>query len=134
KGTLQIQTPKVEESIDFGAVQEDVTTTLGGDGSVSTLVKEDISDIGFKATGVGRNDAPVNISGRSDKALIDVGVDGFKSRRAFELWGLLASHPARADLATHEPELKGMLRELAAPGLRFAEGIEAQKTLVTSPI
>jgi hypothetical protein len=134
KGTLHIQTPKAEEAVDFGAVQENVTTTVGGDGSVSTLVKEDISDIGFKAAGLGKNDAPINISGRSDKALIDLGVDGFKSRRAFDLWGLLASHPARADLAAHEPELKGLLRELAAPGLKFAEGIEAQKTLVTSSI
>jgi hypothetical protein len=134
KGTLQIQTPKVEESIDFGAVQENVTTTVGGDGSVSTQVKEDISDVAFKATGVGRNDVPVNVSGRSDKALIDVGVDGFKSRKAFDLWGLLASHPSRADLAGHEAELKGLLRELATPGLKFAEGIEAQKMLVASPI
>jgi hypothetical protein len=133
KGTLQIQTPKVEQSIDFGAVQENVTTTVG-DGSVSTLVKEDIFDIGFKATGIGRNDAPVNISGRSDRALIDVGVDGFKSRKAFDLWGLLASHPSRADLAAHEAELKGLLKELAAPGLKFAEGIEAQKMLVTSSV
>ena len=92
KGTLQIQTPKLEEAVDFGAVQENVTTTVGGDGSVSTLVKEDISDIGFKASGVARDDAPVNVSGRSDKALVDIGVDGFKSRKAFDLWGLLASH------------------------------------------
>ncbi len=134
KGALHIQTPKAEEAVDFGAVQENVTTTLGGDGSVSTLVKEDISDIGFKAAGLGENDAPINISGRSDKALIDLGVDGFKSRKAFDLWGLLVSHVSRADLAAHEPELKGLLRELAAPGLKFAEGIEAQRTLVTSSI
>ena len=38
KGALHIQTPKVEEAVDFGAVQENVTTTVGGDGSVSTLV------------------------------------------------------------------------------------------------
>jgi hypothetical protein len=134
KGTLRIQTPRIEEAIDFGAVQENVTTTVGADLSVSTLVKEDISDIAFKATGVGKNDAPVNISGRSDKALIDVGVEGFKSRKAFDLWGLLAAHPARADLAAREPELKGLLRELAAPGLKLAEGIEAQKILVTSSV
>ena len=97
-------------------------------------MKEDISDVAFKATGVGKNDVPVNVSGRSDKALIDVGVDGFKSRKAFDLWGLLASHPSRADLAGHEAELKGLLRELATPGLKFAEGIEAQKMLVASPI
>jgi hypothetical protein len=134
KGTLQIQAPKLVEAVDFGGVQENVTTTVAADGSVSTVVKEDISDVGFSATGLGKNDAPVNISGRSDKALIDVGVDGFKSRKAFELWGLIASHPARADLAAHEAELKGLLRELTAPGLRFAEGIKAQKTLVTASV
>ena len=134
KGTVEIQAPKGEQSIDFGAVQEDVTTKVGGDGSVSTLVKEDISDIGFKATGVGKNDAPINITGRSDRALIDLGFEGFKSRKAFDLWGLLASHASRVDLAPHEAELKGLLRELAAPGLKFAEAIEAQKTLVTASI
>src|SRR5271156_1964420 len=134
KGSLQIQTPKVLEAVDFGVVQENVTTAVGGDGSVSTLVKEDISGISFKAAGFGADDAPVNVSGRADNALIDVGVDGFKSRKAFDLWGLLASHPERTDLAAHEGELKGLLRELAAPGLKFAEGIEAQKTLVISSI
>jgi hypothetical protein len=135
KGTVQIQTPKLEELIDFGPVQENIATTVSGDGSVSSVVKEDISDIGFSATGVGNSDAPINVSGRADKALIDVGVDGFKSRKAFDLWGLLAAHPpARADLAAHEAELKGLLRELAAPGLKFAEGLEAQKTLITSSI
>ncbi|HEX9167832.1 MAG TPA: DUF2125 domain-containing protein, partial [Roseiarcus sp.] len=134
KGALQIQTPRLEEALNFGAVQETVTTELGADSSVSTVVKEDISDIGFKATGTGKNDAPVNISGRSDKALINVGVDGFKSRKAFDLWGLLAAHPARADLAAHEPELKGLLRELAAPSLKLAEGIEARQSLVTASI
>jgi hypothetical protein len=134
KGSLQIQTPKAEQSIEFGPVQENLSTNVSSDGAVSTLMKEDISDIGFKATGVGKDDAPVNFSGRSDKALIDLGVDGFKSRKAFDLWGLLASHPSRVDLAAHEAELKGLLRVLAAPGLKFAEGIEAQKTLVTASI
>ena len=50
KGTLQIQTPKLDQSIDFGPVQETVTTNVGGDGSVSTVVKEDISEIGLKAS------------------------------------------------------------------------------------
>ncbi len=134
KGAVRIQTPKLLESVDFGAVQENVATTLDGDASVSTVVTEDISDIGFKADGVGNDDAPVNISGRSDKALIDIGLEGFKSRKAFDLWGLLATHQERADLAAHEGELKGLLRELVAPGLKFAEGIEARKTLVASSI
>ena len=48
--------------------------------------------------------------------------------------GTAGSDPARADLASHEAELKGLLRELAAPGLKFTEGIEAQKTFVAAPI
>ena len=77
---------------------------------------------------------PINFSGRAEKALINLGVDGFKSRKAFDLWGLLAAHPARADLAAHEAELKGLLKELAAPGLKLDEGIEAQKTVVTASL
>ena len=50
KGTLHIQTPKLDRSIDFGAVQESATTNVNGDGSISTLVKEDIADIGLKAS------------------------------------------------------------------------------------
>ena len=134
KGTVQIQTPKLDRSIDFGAVQESATTNVNGDGSISTVVKEDISDLGLKASGVGENDAPINFSGRADKALISVGLVGFKSRKAFDLWGLVAAHPTRANLADHEAELKGLLKELAAPGLKIAEGVEAQKVVVTSSI
>jgi hypothetical protein len=132
KGTLEFKTPELEEAIDFGPVQETVATNVGGDNSVSTRVRQDISDVGIKAVGAGAKAAAVNFSARADKAGIDVGVDGFKSRKAFDLWGLLAAHPARADLAVHETELKGLLKELAAPGFKFNEGIEAQKTVVTA--
>ena len=66
--------------------------------------------------------------------MINLGVDGFKSRKAFDLWSLIAANPARADLAAHEAELKGLLKELAAPGLKVDEGIEAQKTVVTASV
>jgi hypothetical protein len=134
KGTFQLKTPKLTQSVDFGPVQETLATNVGLDNSGSTLVKEEIADIGLKATGVGEDDASVNFSARAEKALIDVGVDGFKSRKAFDLWGLVAAHPARADLASHETELKGLLKELTAPGLKFVEGIEAQKAVVTASL
>ena len=134
KGTFRIATPNAEQSIDFGAVQENVTTNVGAEGSVSTLVKENLSDVAFNAAGIQKDDAPFDISGRIDTALIEVGVDGFKSRKAFDLWSLLASHRSRIDLAAHQAELKGLLRELAAPGLEFAEGIDAQKTLIVASI
>ncbi len=134
KGTFQLRTPKLNQSVDFGPVQETVTTNVAGDGSVSTQVREEIAELGLKAVGAGENEPPVNFSGRAEKALINLGVDGFKSRKAFDLWGLLAAHPVRADLATHEAELKGLLKELAAPGLKLNEGIEAQKTVVTASL
>jgi len=136
KGSFQIQNPKITQTIDFGPVQETITTNVGGDGSVSTQVKEEIAELGLKAagTGDGDNESPINFSGRAEKALISLGVDGFKSSTAFDLWGLLAAYPARADLATHEAELKGLLKELAAPGLKLDEGIEAQKTVITASL
>ena len=69
-----------------------------------------------------------------EKALFDLGVDGFKSRKAFDLWSLVAAHPARADLASHEAELKGLLKDLAAPGLKLSEGLEAQKAVITASL
>jgi hypothetical protein len=134
KGALQIQNPKLAQTIDFGPVHETLATNVGGDGSVSTQVKEEIAELGLKAAGAGENDSPINFSGRVEKALIDLGLDGFKSRKAFDLWSLIAANPARADLAAHEAELKGLLKELAVPGLKVDEGIEAQKTVVTASV
>jgi hypothetical protein len=134
KGTLQLQNQRLNQSIDFGPVQETIATNVGDDGSVSTQVKEEITELALKAASVGGTDPPVNFSGRAEKALINLGVDGFKSRKAFDLWGLLAAHPARADLASHEAEFKGLLKDLAAPGLKLDEGIEAQKTVITASL
>src|SRR3984885_14716327 len=134
KGTFQIQNPKITQTIDFGPVQEIIATNVAGDGSVSTRVKEEITELGLKAVGAGEDEPPVNFSSRAEKALVNLSVDGFKSRKAFDLWGLLAAHPARADLASHEAELKGLLKELAAPGLKLDEGVEAQKTVVTASV
>jgi hypothetical protein len=134
KGTFQVQNPKITQTIDFGPVQETIATNVGGDGSVSTQVKEEIAELGLKAVGAGDNETPINFTGRAEKVLISLGVDGFKSRKAFDLWGLLAAHPARADLAAHEAELKGLLKDLAAPGLKLDEGLEAQKTVITASL
>jgi hypothetical protein len=136
KGSFQIQNPKMTQTIDFGPVQETIATHVGVDGSVSTQVKEEIAELGLKAAGTGDddNESRINFSGRAEKALISLGVDGFKSGTAFDLWGLLAAHPARADLAAHEAELKGLLKALAAPGLKLDDGIEAQKTVITASL
>jgi hypothetical protein len=134
KGSFQFQGPKLTQGIDFGPAQETLATNVAADGSVSTQVKEEIAELALKAAGTGENESPINFSGRVEKALINLGVDGFKSRKAFDLWSLVAAHPERADLAAHEAELKGLLKELAAPGLKLDEGLEAQKTVVTASL
>jgi len=134
KGTFQVQNPKITQTIDFGPAQETIATSVSGDGSVSTEVKEEIAELGLKAAGTSDNEAPLNFSGRIEKALINLGVDGFKSRKAFDLWSLVAAHPARPDLASYEAELKDLLKDLAAPGLKLNEGLEAQKVVVTASL
>ena len=134
KGTVQLEGPKLTRSIDFGPVQETIATNVGADNSVSTQVKEEIAELGLRAAGTSEHGSPISFSGRAEKALINLGVDGFKSRKAFDLWSLLAAHPERADLAAHEAELKGLLKDLAAPGLKLSEAIEAQKTVITAAL
>jgi hypothetical protein len=134
KGVFQLQNAKLDQRIDFGPVQETVATNVAADGAVSTQVKEEIADIALKATGAGAHDSPINFSARAEKALVNLGVEGFRSHKAFDLWGLVAAHPTRADLAAHEAELKGLLKELTVPGLKLEEGLEAQKTVVTASL
>ena len=134
KGSFQIKNSTIAQTIDFGPSQETISTNVAGDGSVSSRLQEEIAELNLKAVGAGDKDAPINFSARTEKALIDLGVEGFKSRKAFDLWSLVAAHPARPDLAAHEAEVKGLLKEIVAPGLKLDEGLEAQKTVVTAAL
>jgi hypothetical protein len=131
KGLLAVHSPKADETFDFGPVNGIYATTVNPDRTVSTSVKEEIDDIAFKISGAAEEGKPVNASGRLDKAALRVGADGLKTRKAFDLASLLSAH--RDDLAEHETELKGLLTEVAAPGLKLAEGGEVSKLMVSSP-
>ena len=132
KGALTMRAPKIDQTIDFGPVSGSYKTTVDADGAVSTSVSEEINDIDLQASPAAPTDGKASAaSGRLDKAAFRVGADGLKTRKAFDLVSLLSAH--RADLAPHEAELKSLLRELAAPGLKFAEGGEATKLMVSSP-
>ncbi len=131
RGALTLHAPKVDEAFDFGPVRGDCATAVNPDGSVSTSLKDEIDDIAFKFSATGQDAKPVSSSGRLDKAAFHVGADGLKTRKLFDLLSLLSAH--RADLAQHEAEVKALLQELAAPGLKFAEGGEATKMMIASP-
>jgi len=132
KGNMTVKAANLDETFDFGPLKADLATTVDSTRSVSSSVKETIDAIAFKVAGTVKDGRPVNVSGRMDRAAFSVGVDRLKSKTLFDLVALLSAH--RADLAEHEVELKDLLRPLAAPGLRFAEGGEASKLLIESPI
>ncbi len=131
RGVITMHGPTIDQTIDFAAAKGDYTTTVRPDGAVSTAVKDEIDDIGLKVAAVGQDGKPVNVSGRVEKAAFSIGADGLKPRKVFDLWGLLTAH--RADLVQHEAELKGLLKDIAAPGGKLAEGGEASKALIASP-
>jgi hypothetical protein len=131
-GTVATKAPTVNQTFDFGPLKADYATSAGPDGSVSSTVKEEIAAIAFKFSGISKDGgASVNTSGRLDRASFNVGVDGLKSRKLFDLLSFVSSH--RTSLADHEAEVKDLMRPLAAPGLRFVEGGEASKLLISLP-
>jgi hypothetical protein len=132
KGSLATQGPKLEQTVDFGPLKAAYATTVNADGTVSSTVREQVSDIDFKVSTTDQDGKSTSSSGRLEKAAFNVGVDRLNSKKLFDLLGLLSAH--RDDLAQHEAELKDMLRPLASPGLRFVEGGEASKLLVGSPL
>jgi len=131
RGVMTLHAPKADQSFEFGHVKADGATTVNGDGSVSSAIKEEVSNIAFKVSAASKDDAPANASGSLDKAAFHIGADGLKSRKLFDLVSLINAH--RADLSEHEAELKMLLKELAAPGLKFAEAGEGTKMMIASP-
>jgi hypothetical protein len=131
KGRLATQAPKLDQAFDFGPLKGDYDTSVNTDGTVSSTIREEVSDIAFKVSSTDKDGASVNSSGRIEKAALNVGVDRLDSKKLFDLVSLLFAH--RADLAQHETELKDLLRRLASPGLRFVQGGEASKLMVGSP-
>ena len=89
KGAFQLQTPKFTQSIDFGPVQETITTNVAGDGSVSTQVKEEIAELGLKAVGAGDGDASSQFQRQGGK-----GADQSRRRRLQEPQGVRPLGPA----------------------------------------
>jgi len=130
-GALSLQGPDYVESFEFGGTTADYATTVKSDQSLSTTVKEGVADVNFKFAAIGKDREPITASGGVEKIALNVGADGFKSEKAFALWKLLAA--PRATLSKHEAELKEILSDLAAPGLKFVEGVEASKAMITAP-
>lgn len=130
-GLMTATAPDARQSIHFGPVKVDYTTTPGAAGAVSSTARETISDIAVKVAAASQDHAPVDLDGRFDSAAFDFGFEGLRTRKVFDAWTLVSAN--RGNLGPHADALKGLLREIAAPGLKFLEGATLSKATFSSP-
>ncbi len=129
----------VDETLDAGALQMTASSKTANDGSVSSQVQESLGDFAaaFSVTpGAAKADADakrVDVAAHADKALIEVALDGLKSRAALDLWAFLVAHPSRAEMAADEAALKTLLTNALAGQLKLDEDIGLQKITVQIP-
>jgi hypothetical protein len=121
----------VDQSVSFGALKVDYATSASANGAVSSTAKKAISDVGLKIKGQTKDERPVDMDGHFDSLAFNVGFDGLKTRKLFDAWSLVSANPD--NLAPHADALKGLLHEIAAPGVKLAEGAEGTKALFSSP-
>lgn len=131
-GASSTRGPGLEQSIDFGPLKARYATTVSGDGAVSSTAKDSFSDVGFRVSGGSKDGQdPVSLDGRFDSVAFNVGFDGLKTRKLFDAWSLISAN--RDNLEPRAGELKSLLHDIAAPGLKLAEGAEGSKALISSP-
>ncbi len=82
--------------------------------------KDDIDDIAFRVASTDKDGKSVSSSGRVDKAVFNVGVDGLKSRKLFDLLTLLSVH--RADLAAARVGAEGPAAAARGAGREVRRG------------
>ena len=128
-----------DEAIDAGALQMTASSQAAGEAAVSSIMQESVADLAVRLAvtpGAAKGDAdakPVDVAAHADKALIDITLDGLKSRAALDLWAFLVAHPSRAELAADEAALKTLLTNALAGQLKLGENIGLQKISVQTP-
>ena len=110
--------------------------SLAGKGSVAAMnfalaVRPD--EVKAAGGGSAKDANPVNVTGKSDKADVDVAVDGLKTRQGLDLWAFAVAHPTRAELAANEPAFKALLTAFLSNDFKLAENGALQKIAVTAP-
>ena len=131
--------PKVDETINLGALKVIQTATPIADGALSIAAHEDIADISASiavtpgGAGAAPDAKPVPVSFTIPKTLADVGLDGASSQKAMDLWAFLVAHPGRAEIAANEPAFKDLLRALLPKDLKLTEKVEMQKIAIGAP-
>ncbi len=76
---------------------------------------------------------PINVTGKSDKATIDIALQGLKAKQGLDLWAFAVAHPGRAQLAANEPAFKALLTAFLTNDFHLSEGGTMQKLVVTAP-
>ena len=130
-GVVTSHGPGIDQTITFGPIKGEYKSTVGANGVVSSTATDSLSDVAIKMSASDKEHPPVNIDGRLGSVGFDFGFDGLKTRKVFDLVTLVSAH--RDDLGPQADAIKALLRDLATPGLKLAEGAEISKGLFSSP-
>jgi hypothetical protein len=132
---FQLHSSEIDETGQVGPFRATLTGAPAAAG-LDAVVHEDVNDLSFTATSKktdtagGAPPAPVNI--RLAPLVVDIKVDNLRARQLLDLWAFLVAHQTRADVATHQDELKAKLTRLLPVADAIDESFSAQKLVVDS--
>ncbi len=141
KGAVDIKGPGLTETIGLGALTADLTTKVGADGRVASMLNEALAnfDITFDvdpkvANPQGPADAqPVHIAAKAEGAKIGVRVDNLQPQPLLALWVFYTAHPTRPELAANQDRFKSLLSDVLADQATFDETFSMDKLTVDTP-
>src|SRR5271170_4054401 len=134
---FQLHSPALEETGQAGPLQATLTGAAAAGGGLDAVLHEELTDSSLTVTpkksdaAGGASPPPVTI--RVTPLVVDVKADNLRSRQLLDLWAFFLAHQTRADLATHQDELKTKLMGLLPVADKIDESFAGQKLVVESP-
>ena len=133
--------PGVNETLEAGPFEANLTSRAALEGAVSTAIHETIgpSSLALKidpkalAPDADSDARPIDISVQSQATTADVDFDGLKTPALLDLWAFWVAHPSRAELAANEPAFKSLLNAALAGKPSFSEDAGVTKLTVGTP-
>jgi len=144
---VEAKFPGVDENFQVDAFKMSGTGQAGADGAVSAAMTETASgaelkfDVDPKAikaaktnAGAAATDAqPFSVDVKTGQVSADVKFDGLKTHPLLDLWGFLAAHPSRAELAANEAALKTLLAAALANPVKLDESATVDRITAQIP-
>jgi hypothetical protein len=133
--------PGVNETVEAGPVDANLTSKAAPDGAVSTVIKESLGAFSLAMTvdpnalkpDANSDAKPFEIAAKSEATTADINLDGLKTRAILDLWAFWVAHPTRAELAENEVAFKSLLSAALAGHPSFSEDAGLTKLTVRTP-